>query len=199
MKQRHIHFIEEGFLFSIDKKLSEYQVRYINRVFLDSFFVWLATLDKKYFALGAIYGYLFWNDLNLVQIASLLIVLIFSDQLCRWCFKKPIHRLRPIKWYAHKVIDLHESHPEYAVLEKFRPYVAWFSHASMCSSHTANFFAQGLLLNYFVPDYGFWILCLFISVGFGRMYIGAHWFSDVCVGWAVGYISYITVLHLFNF
>lgn len=202
-KQKEYQIFETGFVQKFDLFFTKIRMA-IDTIIFDKLLRLFANIDRNWiinslFLVGFIY--LNWRFGEWIWLLYFAILVFISDSLCSYLFKKNIKRYRPGAWFFG------ESHPmkagfehrlglkERARFDKFKGYVR-NSHASMCSSHAANYFSFALLaadlyminsLLFFVP---------FLLVGVGRWYTGAHWLSDIIIGWAVGFIAYIIMTRI---
>ncbi len=131
------------------------------------------------------------ND-KVYLLALLLVSVLFSDQICLWVFKKNIRRFRPKTWLAWGPDEeIKKTHRYY--FEKYLGY-SDKSLSSMCSSHAANYLTQAIILDHFVTEFAFLFYAVAFLVSFGRYYIGAHWLSDILVGWIVACVTAYTMI-----
>lgn len=120
------------------------------------------------------------------------LMLLFSTigaSLISVTMKSFVHRLRPSPSLIHQITVYHkpDSFPSGHVLF----YVGFFGFLFFLSFTLPenNKFRVGLLI----------ILGLLISlIGASRIYLGAHWFSDVTGAYLVGFIWLSIVIYLFN-
>jgi membrane-associated phospholipid phosphatase len=190
---------EEGFLFKIDLFFLNRREKFSVH-FLDIFFQKLATIDKNYFLMFILYGIIFYFLENKYDIFQFAFLVALSDQFVKHLVKNIFRRFRPYRYLTMR--DKGDFH----ALAKFRGF-ALYGQKSMCSAHATNFLAQAFLVNHLVPKISIYYFIIFTLIGFGRWFIGAHWASDVIVGWIFGillfflHIKYIYpfILFLINF
>jgi hypothetical protein len=196
-QEKKIQFLEDSWLTKIDIYLGHNLRLRIQSRMLDVIFIQFATIEKNLlssvlYILTAVYVALQSSESFLLILCSMLITVLFSDQACKWFFKRPIRRQRPAEWFMDKRRWKPTWRPERlapelsSIYEKY-PYFSRRSYSSMCSSHAANYFAQAVLMHYFVPTYAVLFYSVAALVSLGRFYIGAHWMSDILVGCLVGF------------
>jgi membrane-associated phospholipid phosphatase len=195
-QEKKILFLEDSWLAKIDFYLShQFRLRVQARL-LDVIFTQFASIERNLLAsmlyiLGAVYVALQSSDSFLLILCTLLFSVLLSDQTCKWFFKRPIRRQRPAEWFVderkwratwRKV----RLAPEVtAIYEKYTNF-SRRSYSSMCSSHAANYFAQAILMQHFMPKYAGIFYSVAALVSIGRWYIGAHFMSDIFVGVFIG-------------
>lgn len=174
---------------------------------------WFAVLDQQYrvmFLYGAgLIAYLIqFVESGGWLIAAVILNVFISDQTCKWFFKRPIRRMRPGKFFVPE----EERKPEWADLplkqrrvhtqmaQIYRSYKGYSirANSSMCSSHASNFLSHALVVSHFFNPMLTLLLPVAFLVGIGRWYVGAHWLSDVVVGWCVGIIAAGLTILLFE-
>ena len=73
-------------------------------------------------------------------------------------------------------------------------YGAWKNLSSYPSGHVRDTALYSALIAFFIPKTGWWLVVFTIFIGYSRVYIGAHFPSDVLAGALLGYISaYLTL------
>ncbi len=131
------------------------------------------------------------------------LTLAINDALIGDALKHLVHRPRPFQSTPGvRQVDLdHRAHPRF--LSLFRPLDIKTSTGatvavtppgtgrSFPSNHTTNNFCAATLLTLFYRRRGAWSFLLAALVGYSRVYVGAHWPSDVlastvlAVGWVL--------------
>ncbi len=119
------------------------------------------------------------------MLASILLAVIVSDQICSSLLKPLVGRLRPchspeLKGLVHLVTECGGRY-------------------SFCSSHAANSFALATSLYLFLGRNIFTLLVFIwaIIVSYSRIYVGVHYPADVLAGAAIGslcaYLCFLAV------
>src|SRR4051812_1707967 len=119
-------------------------------------------------------------------VISLLVILLLSDQMTK-LIKTAVDRRRPKQVQTVRMLDLPKARPAFLKLFAI-PVPRMSDHAdrnlgrsgpSFPSGHTTNNTAIALCLTLFYPRRGslYWIATAL--VGYSRIYLGAHWPSDV--------------------
>ena len=113
-----------------------------------------------------------------VGIASLLAISI-STILTEGIIKHLVERVRPIIAYP---ID--------------NPLIKLPTSSSFPSGHTASSIAVTYVLSTYIKRYKFYFISLAVLIGFSRIYLYVHYFSDVLGGAVVGLISGILSVYI---
>lgn len=195
-QEKKILFLEDSWLARLDFHLShQFRLKIQSKLF-DVIFSQFASIEKNLlsaglYILGSVYVALQSSEPFLLILCVLLLGVLLSDQLCKWLFKRPIRRQRPAEWFVgeDKWKPTWRAVRLAPALTKIYANYAHFSrrsYSSMCSSHAANYLTQAILLSYFVQEFAPIFYGVAALVSLGRWYIGAHFASDILVGWLVG-------------
>jgi undecaprenyl-diphosphatase len=152
---------------------------------LDYFFGWIAhfsALVGPLIALGVLLMVL-GRFKERVFVVSLLLCLVIGDAGINWAIKRAVNRPRPYQsheqvrrvigqgWFGHRI---EWSQPETPKRGR-----------SMTSGHVCNNTAAALLIFLLYRPWGAWCLIWPLIVGYGRIYTGDHYPSDVVVSYFV--------------
>lgn len=173
--------LKEGKLFEFDLYFLRIRQN-INRPNLNKFFQYIAIFDEKYIMMIIVYGSIFYLLENKYDIFQFIVLVTLSDQMAKRLIKDIFKRRRP---YRYLTLNEDKNH----IFVGFKGYTKK-AISSMCSSHAANFLAQAFLIHDLVPLLSPIIFPFYIIIGFARWFIGAHWVTDILVGWALGFIAY---------
>ncbi|MBI2351229.1 MAG: phosphatase PAP2 family protein [Deltaproteobacteria bacterium] len=137
---------------------------------LDAFMTALA--DPGYFFIPGFLavGYWIWQKrvqalAGVVVLAGLIVIVdLFGFQV-----KKLVARPRPCQ-----------------VLQEVNKVVGCGSTFSLPSNHAVNTASVGIFFQLLYPKTGWIIWPVVILIGFGRVYVGAHYVTDIVAGWLLG-------------
>jgi undecaprenyl-diphosphatase len=115
-----------------------------------------------------------------IAVILLMVTIVFSDQLSSSVIKYWFERPRP----CHVLHNVHLL-------------VSCGSGHSFPSSHAVNNFAGALILAFFFPRIKWWFFGFASIVAFSRVYVGAHYPSDIAGGAVIGLFCAGCVLLLF--
>ncbi len=182
---------------------------HINRDWTNPFLDWLMPVLSAFDAwaplLGLVLAVLAWRGGRRVRIMLLCLVvsLVMSDAVIGNGLKKVCHRLRPRDQMSGVIVrDLAPASPRLLALFKppasklSKPKPGGMDSHSMPSNHTFNLFAAATVIALFFRGWGLAAYALAAAVAFSRVYVGAHWPSDLPPSAMLGVIVGMSVTHL---
>jgi len=156
-------------------------------VLLSSFDFWIpffGLLIGWYLVRGGFHGRMF--------VISVGIAVGLTDGLVCNPLKKIVDRPRPRQAEAVRVVDFAKRKPRFLaiaeplVVKTSKPEKPPIEGRSFPSSHTANCFAVATVSFLFFRRWGGLVYLLALGVGVSRLYVGAHWPSDVLASSVLG-------------
>lgn len=165
----------------------------------------LSAIDAWLPLLGLVLILLAWRGGKRVRImlVCLAAALVMSDAVVGNGLKKLCQRVRPRDQMSGVVIrDLAQATPRFLALAK--PTTHKLSKVkeipnegnSMPSNHTVNLFAAATVIALFFRGWGIAIYGLAFAVAYSRVYVGAHWPSDIPPSAALGVIVGLVMTQL---
>jgi undecaprenyl-diphosphatase len=145
----------------------------------------ITDLNKQRIVLVFVALILLWmllrgNRRARIAVILLIVTIVFSDQFSSSVIKYWFERPRP----CHVLHNVHLL-------------VSCGSGYSFPSSHAVNNFAGALILCFFFPRYKWWFFGFASIVAFSRVYVGAHYPSDIAGGAVIGLFCAGCVLLVF--
>lgn len=156
--------------------------------FLDWLMPALSAIEAWMPILGVLFIALAWrgNRRARLMLLSIVIAVTLGDAVIGKTLKKTLNRVRPRDFMSEVVIrDLAQVKPR--TLALFQAPVIKLSKVkkpategnSMPSNHTINLFAVALVVLAYCRRWGLGVLGLACAVAYSRVYVGAHWPSDI--------------------
>jgi undecaprenyl-diphosphatase len=149
-----------------------------------------------------LYALVFGGFKGRALVFCLLVTLVSAEQLLVRPLKSAIDRRRPKQVQAVRMVQLERASPEFMTLFK-KPTIRFSDHTdqaksgpSFPSGHTTDNVIIATICTLFFRRWGWLYFFVAAAVGYSRMYLGAHWPSDVVATsfMAGGYALLMTAL-----
>lgn len=185
---------------------------HINRDWTSPVLDWLmpalSAIDAWLPVLGLLLVVIAWRGgkRERLMLACIAVAILLSDAVVGNSLKKWFDRVRPRDQMSDVVIrDLAPGKPR--ILSLFKAPVQKLSVVkkvpttgnSLPSNHTINLFAVATVVALFFRRWGLPMYGLAAAVAYSRVYVGAHWPSDLVPSMAIGVLLGLGVVALFRF
>jgi undecaprenyl-diphosphatase len=174
------------YLYQIDKSIFYFINFTLSNVVFDNFFPFITNLRNwlPIYLIGI--SLIIYKDKTraFYIIFGIILLITISDQISSHLLKNFFPRLRPMNDpYNIPII---------------RILVGKTSTLSFPSSHNFNNFAVAVFLSYYYTSYRIYFYSIAALVGFSRIYVGAHYPSDVLGGAIIGLLIGFMFIIIYN-
>ncbi len=159
-----------------------------------------AEIWKPVLLLVVVYALFFRGFKGRAFIFCLLVALGIADYLLVDTLKSAINRARPKQVQTVRMVELQRARPEFLTLFK-QPKTRFSderdrhkSGPSFPSGHVANNIVIAVCCTVFFRRWGWLYFMVAVAVGYSRIYLGAHWPSDVlATAFMAGGLTLLTI------
>lgn len=174
------------FLFQIDKSIFYFFNVTISNPVFDIIMPFITNVRNwlPVYLIGVILMIYHDKKRGVIILVGIILLVIISDQLSSSVLKNLFPRLRPMNDpYNNPIINVLVEHT---------------STKSFPSSHAVNNFAVAVFLSYYYEKLKKIFYGIAIVIGFSRIYVGAHYPSDVLGGALIGLVLGYLFVILYN-